>query len=298
MLLIILLVGCAYKPELNIPYENNVEIKVMFDEDLIKVIQILNDSKELKCAFYDIDEELLKILRDKKAELIIEKENYNNYGIKDKNKYSMHNKFCIIDEKAIITGSMNPTDNGFYKNDNNMIYVESKSLAKNYLDEFNEMKSGNYGLGKRVKNPVFKINNETWENYFCPDDDCKGKILDKLNMAKKSIYFMAFSFTDKEIAEILVKKGKTLDVQGVLERKRINMNYNQYDYLKNHIKVYPDNNPNTMHHKVFIIDEEIVIMGSMNPTESGNQRNDENILIIQNKEIAHEFHQEFERIPK
>ena len=51
-----------------------------------------------------------------------------------------------------------------------------------------------------------------------------------------------------------------------------------------------------MHHKVFIIDEEIVITGSYNPTSSGTKRNDENLLIIHDKEIANEFTQEFEKV--
>ena len=38
-----------------------------------------------------------------------------------------------------------------------------------------------------------------------------------------------------------------------------------------------------MHHKVFIIDEEIVITGSFNPSKNADTRNDENILIINKK---------------
>ena len=48
-----------------------------------------------------------------------------------------------------------------------------------------------------------------------------------------------------------------------------------------------------MHHKVCIIDEKIVVTGSFNPTGSGDYRNDENILIIHNEEIAKRFVEEF-----
>jgi len=51
-----------------------------------------------------------------------------------------------------------------------------------------------------------------------------------------------------------------------------------------------------MHHKVFIIDNETVATGSYNPTESGNSRNDENLLIIHDKEIASAYLEEFQRI--
>ncbi len=51
-----------------------------------------------------------------------------------------------------------------------------------------------------------------------------------------------------------------------------------------------------MHHKVVIIDEEIVITGSYNFSRSAEERNDENIIIIYNAEIAQEFIKEFQRV--
>ncbi|MBT4110758.1 DUF1669 domain-containing protein, partial [Candidatus Woesearchaeota archaeon] len=51
-----------------------------------------------------------------------------------------------------------------------------------------------------------------------------------------------------------------------------------------------------MHHKVFVIDEETVVTGSFNPTGGGDTRNDENVLIITDKDIAKEFEEEFEKV--
>ena len=48
-----------------------------------------------------------------------------------------------------------------------------------------------------------------------------------------------------------------------------------------------------MHHKVFIVDD-AVIFGSYNPTDSGNKRNDENVLVIHNRGIAEQFIKEFD----
>ena len=47
---------------------------------------------------------------------------------------------------------------------------------------------------------------------------------------------------------------------------------------------------------MFIIDDKIVITGSMNPSKNGNEKNDENILIIHNPEIGALYREEFERI--
>ncbi len=53
-----------------------------------------------------------------------------------------------------------------------------------------------------------------------------------------------------------------------------------------------------MHHKTFIIDQETVITGSFNPTGGGDKRNDENVLIITDKNIAKEFMDEYWKVRK
>jgi phosphatidylserine/phosphatidylglycerophosphate/cardiolipin synthase-like enzyme len=57
-----------------------------------------------------------------------------------------------------------------------------------------------------------------------------------------------------------------------------------------------DGNPEYMHHKVFIIDNEIVILGSYNFSAAAETRNDENLLVIYSPELAEQFMLEFERI--
>ncbi len=51
-----------------------------------------------------------------------------------------------------------------------------------------------------------------------------------------------------------------------------------------------------MHHKVFIVDEKIVVTGSFNPTNNGDKNNDENVVIIEDSAIAEMFVQEFWRV--
>jgi phosphatidylserine/phosphatidylglycerophosphate/cardiolipin synthase-like enzyme len=51
-----------------------------------------------------------------------------------------------------------------------------------------------------------------------------------------------------------------------------------------------------MHHKVIVIDREVVILGSYNFSKSANTRNDENCLIIHSPALAETFLQEFHRL--
>lgn len=196
-------------------------------------------------------------------------------------------------------GSMNPTVNCAYKNNNNMLVVESRYLAENYEAEFMELWDGKFGKGDKVPHPIINWNNITLKNYFCPEDDCQGKVRAELQKAKSSIYFMEFSFTDDYIGrDLVVKHAAGVDVRGVFEKTKLS-NYSEYNLLKYQgIDVRTDTNKYNLHHKVFIIDNRTVITGSYNPSASANSQNDENILIIEDERIAEKFAEEFLRLYK
>jgi phosphatidylserine/phosphatidylglycerophosphate/cardiolipin synthase-like enzyme len=234
--------------------------------------------------------------------VVIDKDNEEDTIIKknivrfDDNNQLTHNKFCIIDKKAVFTGSFNPTINGAFRNNNNMIIIDSRYLAKNYEDEFSELWDYRFGQGAKIKNPMVYYNNKKIENYFCPEDDCKGKIINTIEQAKSSIYFMTFSFTDEDIADSIFFKND-LDIKGIFDNMQAGSRYSQYHRFYGFgLPVIRDKNPAIMHHKVFIIDNSTVITGSFNPTGAANYKNDENIIIIHDKAIAKQFLDEFERL--
>jgi len=269
-------------------------------------VNFLNSAtKSIHCALYEISnpkiqEALLQQSQKIEVQAVTDNEYLErfNYSFVKEDSYGlMHNKFCIIDNKKISTGSMNPTLNGVSKNNNNLLLISSSILADNYESEFQEMWNGTFKKGNPVKNPLLTIDKIQIQNYFCPEDHCADHIKEELKKAHSSIYFMTFSFTHEGIANILLlKQQDNLTLQGVMEARQISQ-YSQYERLKyNQIDVLKDGNKNNMHHKVFIIDEETVITGSFNPTSGGDEKNDENILIIQDKEIAQSFIKEFKKI--
>jgi phosphatidylserine/phosphatidylglycerophosphate/cardiolipin synthase-like enzyme len=261
----------------------------------------------IHCAFFELElDDVREKLKEKgkaiDVKLITDTDYYNQSkdvgNVRQDNRSAfMHNKFCIIDGVVVLTGSFNPTPRCAFKNNNNLIVYQSAHLAANYEDEFQEMWNGKFGKGDEVKNPRVIVNGHLIENYFCPEDWCSNKVIYALQKANSSIYFMTFSFTHDEIRKQIVERyGKGVAVRGVIEKSQNNKD-DEYDELKLvGIPVRWDGNSANMHHKVFIIDNETVVTGSFNPSKNGDTRNDENILIIHDPDVAAKYLSEFEKV--
>ena len=51
----------------------------------------------------------------------------------------MHHKFCVIDNSVVVTGSFNWTDQAVNHNQENLLFLENKDLARQYSDEFQRL---------------------------------------------------------------------------------------------------------------------------------------------------------------
>lgn len=213
----------------------------------------------------------------------------------------MHNKFTVVDKRYIQTGSWNYTDGDTYHLNNNMIIIDNASLAQNYTVEFEKMfvaKTFGNNKAKGVPNPILTISGTKVENYFAAEDGVVQHIVDTIKTAKQSVYFLAFSFTQDDIGKAIEDKAKAgLKVGGVFETTGSNTPYSEYGKMKKAgLEVYTDGNPWVMHHKVIIIDEQIVIFGSFNFSDNANTQNDENLLIIYDATLAKAFKAEYDRV--
>ena len=194
------------------------------------------------------------------------------------------------------------TVNGAYRNDNNLIHLRSTKLAENFTIEFEEMfvqdMFGDNAIS-RTPNPGLTMDGTLVETYFSPDDGAAAQIIAAIQNAEESVYFMAFSFTSDPISAALIERfAAGVDVAGVFEESQYHSNTGtEFDNLLDAgLDVRLDGNDRNMHHKVFIIDEKIVITGSYNFSRSAEERNDENTLIIHSPVLAAQFLAEFERI--
>src|SRR6266498_4647617 len=89
-----------------------------------------------------------------------------------------------------------------------------------------------------------------------------------------------------------------LTIAGVMDDEQIRSNQGtEFDpFRQADLDVRIDGIEGLMHHKVFIIDEKIVAFGSYNFSQSAEERNDENMIIVYNPVIAEQFLLEFQRV--
>lgn len=218
----------------------------------------------------------------------------------------MHNKFAVIDGRVVWTGSYNPTVNGAMRNNNNALAVESTVLSEIFTREFMEMFDSRV-FGNRRERGVFApfmrrgtalVHGTVIRAMFSPEDEIADVLREIIRNARESVRFMAFSFTSNELGEELVRcRERGVDVSGIIERKGSVTRYSEYvKMLLEGVKVKRDCNRFAMHHKVFIIDGRIVVMGSYNFSRGAQLSNDENVLVIENTEIAREYLNEFDRL--
>lgn len=219
----------------------------------------------------------------------------------DERSAFMHNKFLVRDQQAVWTGSLNLTHNGVYRNDNNVLNILNADVAKLYGAEFEELFAGQFGpTSPRQALPAFVApQGKKMEILFSPEDPVQERILDVLRGAQQRIVFMAFSFTDDSMGQVMREKMKQgIQVTGVFERSGARSKYSEYTALKRaKAAVRRDGNKGIMHHKVMIIDDRTVITGSYNFSKNADTSNDENVIILHDApEAAQAYLQEFERI--
>jgi phosphatidylserine/phosphatidylglycerophosphate/cardiolipin synthase-like enzyme len=214
----------------------------------------------------------------------------------------MHDKFVVIDGREVWAGSMNLTVNDAYRNDNNLLRIRSAELARIFTAEFEEMfaakKFGSSSPSGKAQ-PAVQAGAGTIEALFAPDEPVASRVIREIRAARTSIHFLAFSFTSGAIASAMLDRlPDGLALFGVLEGTQARSNSGaQFGALAaGGATVHLDANPRNMHHKVIILDGRIVIAGSYNFTASAENKNDEDLLILDNPELAAAFEAEFRRI--
>ncbi|MGJ3239416.1 MAG: phospholipase D-like domain-containing protein [Anaerolineae bacterium] len=221
----------------------------------------------------------------------------------DYNPDIFHQKFIIRDyttskdarPPAVLTGSANFTVTGTHRNLNHLVIFHDQSIAFQYNREFNQLRKGLFGQGDATRGApstrTINVKGVPIRILFSPDNVPELELVKQMLKANHRIDFAIFTFsgsTAVDDAMVMVNRAG-VRIRGVMESMQANQFWSSREWLqRNGIEFYyPDKrdpafkgNFGKMHHKLMVIDDDVIIGGSMNYTGPANEYNDENIFVI------------------
>lgn len=207
----------------------------------------------------------------------------------DYNPNIFHQKFIIRDRTSVLTGSTNFTPTGVHNNLNHIVVIHNEALAKVYAREFKEIQQGHFGKrneGHDPAPPKLKISNVPVRVLFAPDHSPEMEIMKQMLKARKRIDFAIFTFSKSSgIDDTMIRLlDLNLPIRGVFDAMPGGQDWSAFKPLKKAgaklFKVSRGNGVGKLHHKLMVLDRQVVIAGSFNYTGPANRLNDENIIIL------------------
>ena len=137
-----------------------------------------------------------------------------------------------------------------------------------------------------------------YKTYFSPGEDCRNAIISKLRQAKKEVKICVFTITDNKIGNVIRDMHfNGIDVKIITDNHKKDDRGSDIEYLdEKGLNIKIDNTDAHMHHKFAIIDDKILINGSYNWTVSAAEKNQENIIVTDNRNFVSAFSKEFDKL--
>lgn len=207
----------------------------------------------------------------------------------DYNTSIFHQKFIVRDGNALLTGSTNFTPTGTHNNLNHIVIVRDPKVAKIYAREFREIQQGHFGKlneGHDATPSDVVVSNVPIRVLFAPDHNPEMEIMKQMLKAKKRIDFAIFTFAKSSGIDDTMMRLLDLDIpiRGAFDGKQGAQKWAAIAGLKKKgaklSGVSQGNEVGKLHHKLMVLDDQVVIAGSFNYTGPANRLNDENIIIL------------------
>jgi phosphatidylserine/phosphatidylglycerophosphate/cardiolipin synthase-like enzyme len=212
--------------------------------------------------------------------------------------YIFHQKFIVRDRRTkskklptsgVLTGSTNFTYTGTHKNLNNVVIFNDPTIAWQYQEEFREIRQGIFGSSSRTqesKASTINLSGVPVQILFAPDHSPELEIVKQMLKCDNTVDFAIFTFSGSsgidDAIHALRQAGKT--VRGVIDPVQGRSSWAATPWLHDEgVELFMPRRTSKfgkLHHKLMVIDDNIVVAGSMNYTRPANELNDENVFII------------------
>jgi phosphatidylserine/phosphatidylglycerophosphate/cardiolipin synthase-like enzyme len=216
----------------------------------------------------------------------------------DYNPKLFHQKFILRDYRngkssptaALLTGSANFTVTDTHRNLNHVFVFDSAFICRQYETEVAQLRQGSFGRGMHGDEPkVYDLAGVPVKVLFAPDHTPELEIIKQMLKGEKEILFAIFTFAGSsgiDDAMLALARGG-MKIKGVFDPGQAKQKWaapawlvhpNIELYIPQRTGVFSD--LRKVHHKLMVIDEQIVVAGSFNYTLPANLYNDENIFVL------------------
>ncbi len=260
-------------------------------------------------------------------------ENFKNKVIESSNNLSTEGKFILRAAKKLNTSELDPNynldENYFYQSLTQKEWEEisnflsspteiTEEQLQTFFSSYPKITKGSENINnlleiinKNEKNDNYKtiINYyiKTYlkpkpsicECYFFPNLENEIKVVNMIRTCKKSLDIAIFTFTRDSISNAVKEAfDRKIKVRIIADDVCSNMWGSDIRNLAAYgILIKTDNSQKYhMHHKFAILDESVVVTGSFNWTAQAIKYNQENIFFYENKDIALQYTNEFNRL--
>jgi phosphatidylserine/phosphatidylglycerophosphate/cardiolipin synthase-like enzyme len=214
--------------------------------------------------------------------------------ITDLNPSVFHQKFVARDlgvsgKAAVLTGSTNFTPTDTSVNLNHLLIVKGERIAKTYAAEFAELWTGTFGAVRERHDPEpfeSKIGGVRVRVLFAPDHAPEMEMMKQMLKARQGVEFAIFTFTRTSGIDdtmVALQRGG-IPVRGILDRGQGNQTWAATKDLQagriDLSLIKAGSGVRKLHHKLMVIDGQVIVAGSFNYTDPANRLNDENLLVI------------------
>jgi phosphatidylserine/phosphatidylglycerophosphate/cardiolipin synthase-like enzyme len=127
--------------------------------------------------------------------------------------------------------------------------------------------------------------------YFSPRGGATDAIVTALDHATNSVLVQAYSLTSGPIAKALVDaRRRGVHVHVLLDASQRAEKYSEADFLQHsEIPTLIDAQHAIAHNKIIIIDDYLTLTGSFNFTKAAEEKNAENLLVINDSSLAKRY---------
>ncbi len=152
-------------------------------------------------------------------------------------------------------------------------------------------------------------NYDDFGHLYCTEyDNAMNIVISLVQRAQVSILILAFSFRDRVLMYELIRaqQERNVDVKIWTDERQYRAAYQDahksFQTLSEQIsllKIVRKPDGGLLHHKVIVIDKNVILLGSLNFSSNAVNSNDENFVIIENAPaLSRAFYQEATRIDK